>query len=72
MFMIVITVGLVYMAVARPKETQSEAPSELLTHTFHVCNDATHSPSLEHDDQIPAKPLRFAPVAALLCCFHHC
>ena len=32
MFMIVLTVGLVYMAVARPKETQSEAPSELSTH----------------------------------------
>ena len=33
MFMIVITVGLVYMAVARPNETQSEGPSELLTLT---------------------------------------
>ena len=29
MFMIILTVGLVYMAVARPQDTQSEAPSEL-------------------------------------------
>ncbi len=29
MFMIVLMVGLVYMAVARPQETQSKAPSEL-------------------------------------------
>ena len=29
MFLIVLTVGAVYLAVARPQETQSEAPSKL-------------------------------------------
>ena len=29
MFLVVLTVGLVYMAVARPTETQSAGPSEL-------------------------------------------